>query len=84
MSVGEIKEEFPFITQPGISKHLGVLRRAKLVKVTIKAQRRVYSLNDFGFHEIDSWISKYQEFWNTKLDSLEDFLDDNDPQETKE
>ncbi len=84
MSVGEIKDEFPSITQPGISKHLGVLRRAKLVKVTIMAQKRVYSLNDFGFHEIDDWIAKYQKFWNKKLDSLEEFLDTNDPKEMEE
>lgn len=84
MSVGEIKEEFPSITQPGLSKHLGVLRRAKLVKVTVMAQKRVYSLNDFGFHEIDNWIAKYQKFWNKKLDSLEDFLDNNDPQDMEE
>lgn len=75
MSVGEIMVEFPSISQPGISKHLGVLRRAKLVKVTIMAQRRVYSLNDSGFSEIDNWIVKYQKFWSRKLDDLEDFLD---------
>lgn len=81
MSVGEIWEEFPAITQPGISKHLGILRRANLVKVTVKAQKRVYSLNDSGFREIDEWLVKYQEFWNAKLDSLEYFLDNDEGQD---
>ncbi len=84
MSVGEIKKEFPSITQPGISKHLRILRRAKLVRVTIDAQRRVYSLNYTGFNEINSWIIKYQKFWNSKLDSLEEFLDDNNKQGVNE
>lgn len=83
MSVSEISEEFPAITQPGISKHLGVLRRAKLVKVTIKAQKRVYSLNDSGFREIDRWVAKYQKFWNVKLDRLEDLLDNDDDPEVE-
>jgi len=84
MSVGEISEEFPGISQPGISKHLGVLRRANLVKVTIKAQKRVYSLNDSGFQEINTWITKYQRFWNLKLDSLEEFLDKDRNMERKD
>ncbi len=79
MSVGEIAEEFPAISQPGISKHLKVLRNARLVKVSIKAQKRFYSLDDSGFHEIGNWIDKYQKFWSTKLDALEYFLDDDAP-----
>lgn len=84
MSVGEIAEEFPSITQPGVSKHLGVLRRANLVKVTVMAQKRVYSLNGLGFNEIDDWITKYQRFWSLQLDNLKDFLDNDDTEEMKD
>ena len=82
-SVGEISKEFPGISQPGISKHLRALRRANLVKVTIKAQKRVYSLNDSGFQEINEWISKYQKFWSQRLDNLQVFLDSARDQENK-
>lgn len=75
LSAGEIGLHFSHLTQPGVSKHLGVLRKAKLVSVEVEAQRRVYSLEREGFMELDSWISKYERFWADKLDSLGEFLE---------
>lgn len=76
LSVTEIGSFFPDISQPGISKHLKVLKNAGLVKASIRAQKRVYSLNRNGFMELEKWISKYQIFWESNLDSLGRFLDD--------
>lgn len=75
LSAGEIGSHFSNLTQPGISKHLRVLRQAKLVNVTVKAQQRVYSLDFEGFKELHEWISKYDRFWNDALDSLGKYLD---------
>jgi DNA-binding transcriptional ArsR family regulator len=74
-SAGEIVLEFSEITQPGVSRHLRILREADLVTVTAEAQKRIYSLNPDGLRELHAWISKYQRFWNNKLDALEDHLD---------
>ncbi|QRF75386.1 Helix-turn-helix domain protein [Thermoplasmatales archaeon] len=75
LTAGEIGSHFSNLTQPGMSKHLGVLKKARLVKVTVKAQQRVYSLNREGFMELEEWISKYRVFWKANLDSLGEFLD---------
>lgn len=74
-SAGELGAHFEQISQPGLSKHLGVLRRAKLVKVSIRAQKRIYSLEQEGFDELEEWLSKYKKFWNKNLDSLQEYLD---------
>ena len=74
-SAGEIVSHFPNLTQPGVSQHLRVLREAQLVSVTIDAQRRIYSLKPEGLRELQEWISKYQEFWTDRLDSLERHLE---------
>ena len=74
LSAGEIGSHFPDLTQPGVSKHLGVLKKAKLVKVAIKAQQRIYSLDRTGFIELDDWIRKYQKFWNENLNALDEYL----------
>ncbi len=74
-SAGEIVNEFPEMSQPGVSKHLRVLRESGVVEVEISAQKRLYSLKRDGFDELDEWISSYRDFWNSKLDSLKDFLD---------
>jgi len=74
-SAGEIVSTFPKLTQPGVSQHLRVLREAQLVTVTVQAQQRIYALKPEGLRELHNWISKYQEFWATKMDTLEEHLD---------
>ncbi|MFP2932732.1 ArsR/SmtB family transcription factor [Pyxidicoccus sp. 3LG] len=72
---GELAEAFPRLTQPGISRHLRVLREAGLVSVRRDEQRRMYSLRPEGLVELDAWISTYRPFWEAQLDSLERHLD---------
>ena len=74
-SAGEIVSSFPKLTQPGVSQHLRVLREAQLVSVTVQAQQRIYSLKPEGLRELHDWVAKYQEFWGTKIDLLEEHLD---------
>ncbi len=73
-SAGEIASRFPKHTQPGVSRHLRILREAHLVNVTVQAQQRIYTLKPEGLLTLHEWISKYQEFWTQKLDALEDHL----------
>lgn len=44
LSAGEIAEHFD-ITQPSISRHLDILKRAKIVAAERKANQMIYSLN---------------------------------------
>jgi DNA-binding transcriptional ArsR family regulator len=74
-SAGEIVSKFSNLTQPGVSRHLRVLREAQLVSVSVNAQKRIYALKSDGFQELQEWISKYQRFWADKLDALESHLD---------
>jgi DNA-binding transcriptional ArsR family regulator len=74
-AAGEVVSSFPNLTQPGVSRHLRVLREAQLVTVSVQAQQRIYSLKPDGFRELDDWVSKYRSFWSDKLDALEDHLD---------
>jgi DNA-binding transcriptional ArsR family regulator len=63
------------ISQPGVSKHLRVLREAGLVAVRGDGQRRLYSLRPEPLAEIDAWIEPYRRLWSTSLDRLEAHLD---------
>jgi DNA-binding transcriptional ArsR family regulator len=64
------------ISQPGVSKHLRVLRDAGLVEVMPEAQRRVYRLLPGPLREIDEWLAPYRRAWETRLDDLERHLDE--------
>jgi DNA-binding transcriptional ArsR family regulator len=63
------------MSQPGVSKHLRVLREAGLVDVRRDAQRRLYRVRPEPLREIDNWLEPYRRYWNERLDALEAHLD---------
>jgi DNA-binding transcriptional ArsR family regulator len=74
-SVGELVEDLQ-LSQPGVSKHLAVLRRAGLVQARVDAQRRVYELRPAPLAEIDAWLAPYRRMWTASLDALEMHLEE--------
>ncbi|MFN8052555.1 MAG: metalloregulator ArsR/SmtB family transcription factor [Acidimicrobiales bacterium] len=72
-SVSELVEMVG-MPQPGVSRHLKVLRDAGLVDVRRDAQRRLYRLRPEPLMEIDAWLEPYRASWSTRLDSLERHL----------
>ena len=64
------------ISQPGVSKHLRVLRDAGLVEARTEAQRRIYRVRPEPLAEIDAWLAPYRRLWANRLDALERHLDD--------
>ena len=74
LNVGELVERLD-TTQPSVSKHLKVLRKAGFVDCRVDAQRRVYHLNPAPLEDIDRWLEPYRQLWTRNLDALENFLD---------
>src|SRR3954453_14557788 len=72
-SVSELVEEVG-MHQPGVSRHLKVLRDAGLVEVRQDAQRRLYRLRAEPLRELDAWLEPYRAQWAGRLDSLEEHL----------
>ncbi len=73
-SVGELVVALD-LSQPGVSKHLRVLREAGLVVVRQDAQRRWYGLRPEPLAEVDAWLEPYRRLWAGRLDALERHLD---------
>jgi DNA-binding transcriptional ArsR family regulator len=74
-AVGELVSELGG-SQPGMSKHLRVLRDAGLVEVRVDAQRRLYRLRADPLQELDDWLAPYRAAWRDRLDTLERHLDE--------
>jgi DNA-binding transcriptional ArsR family regulator len=72
-SVGELVDKVG-MHQPGVSRHLKVLRDAGLVEVRRDAQRRLYRLRPEPLMELDAWLEPYRAEWTVRLDSLERHL----------
>jgi DNA-binding transcriptional ArsR family regulator len=62
------------LSQPGVSKHLRLLREAGLVRMRADGQRRVYSLEPKRLAELDAWLEPYRRLWRDRLDALEAHL----------
>jgi len=82
-SVGELVQ-LTGMHQPGVSRHLRVLRDAGLVEVRTDAQRRMYRLRAEPLAELDAWLAPYREHWGGRLDALERHLDLTNPTPSKD
>jgi DNA-binding transcriptional ArsR family regulator len=58
------------IGQPAVSKHLGVLRRVRIVSVNRHGRRRMYRLNPQELKPVHDWIKHYERFWAHHLDRI--------------
>jgi DNA-binding transcriptional ArsR family regulator len=65
------------ISQPGVSKHLKVLRESGLVDVRPQGRQRWYGLRAQPLAEVDVWLEPYRRYWSGRLDALERHLEEN-------
>jgi DNA-binding transcriptional ArsR family regulator len=62
------------ITKGAVSQHLSILVAVGLVTVNEADRTQRYSLAPAPLEEVDQWLSEYREFWNHRLDRLEQEL----------
>jgi DNA-binding transcriptional ArsR family regulator len=75
-SVGDLVARLR-LSQPGVSKHLKVLREAGLVEVRPEGRQRWYRLRAEPLAEVDRWLAPYRAYWSDRLDALERHLEEN-------
>jgi len=62
------------VSQPAVSKHLGVLKRAKLVRDRRDGRETHYSAQPQALKPVLDWMSIYGVFWRDRFDRLESLL----------
>jgi len=72
-SVTEVAEPFD-MSLAAVSKHIQVLERAGLVKREREGREHVLSLDARPLREVMRYASRFEKFWNEKLDRLEAFV----------
>jgi len=73
-SVGELVSALS-LNQPAVSKHLRVLKDARLVESQASANQRFYRLSAEPLHELDDWLTPFRARWSQRLDALGMHLD---------
>jgi DNA-binding transcriptional ArsR family regulator len=72
-TVGELVDRLG-LSQPQVSKHLGVLRAVGLVAVRVDGRHRWYRINGPALKPVHDWVRTFERTWNTRLDRLDDVL----------
>jgi len=62
------------VSQPAVSKHLAVLKRAGLVRYKPDGRQTRYSAEIKALRPLLDWTSEMASFWDGKFDLLEDLL----------
>lgn len=62
------------VSQPAVSKHLGVLKLAGLVRDRRAGRETHYSAQPQALKPLIDWMSVYGAFWRDRFDRLEDLL----------
>jgi DNA-binding transcriptional ArsR family regulator len=80
VTVGELVERVG-LSQPQVSKHLGVLRAVGLVLVRVDGRHRWYRVNGPALQPIHDWVRRFERTLNIRLDRLDDLLGELQSQE---
>lgn len=67
------------VSQPAVSKHLTVLKRAKLVRNRRKGRETHYHARPNALVPIVDWLTSYGVFWRDRFDRLEALLERMEP-----
>ncbi|MCW3847321.1 metalloregulator ArsR/SmtB family transcription factor [Sphingomonas sp. LB-2] len=62
------------ISQPAVSKHLGVLKQAGLVAGRDAGRQTHYSALPGSLAPLNDWTREMETFWERRFDDLEDLL----------
>lgn len=63
------------VSQPAVSKHLGVLKRAKLVRHRRDGRETHYRAQTEALAPLIDWLRHYTAFWQKRFDGLETLLE---------
>ena len=63
------------VSRPAISKHLRILRTARLVHEKKEGRQRIYELDPARIQEVAKWAEEYRRFWQQSITNLKRHLE---------
>jgi DNA-binding transcriptional ArsR family regulator len=75
MTINHLAENFD-MSRPAVSKHVKILETAGFISITNIGRERYCTLKKDGFEELQNWISYFDQFWVSKLQKLQDLLNE--------
>ena len=63
-------------SRPAISRHLRVLREARVVVEQRNGRERIYRIEPEELRHVATWIEGYRSFWQSSLENLKSYLEE--------
>ena len=80
--VGRIARRFR-VSRPAVSRHLRVLRRARLVIASKQGRERICRLNAGPLRGVDEWLADYRRSWTGRLGRLRRYVESREQRASK-
>ncbi len=74
LNVNTIADNFD-MTRQAISLHLKILSECGLIVISQNGRERVCNAEFEKLNEVSVWVTQYKQFWESKLDALEVYLE---------
>jgi len=81
LNVNTVAEQFD-VSRTAIYKHIKLLTECGLIHVKQQGRERYCEAKLQKLSEVSDWVEQYRQFWNLKLDNLENYLNELQAQET--
>ena len=78
LTAGEIASRFPRVSGAAVSKHLGVLRRAHLVRAKHRGRENHYRLETDRLAELRRWLEYFAPVMEDSLQRLKERVEGSD------
>jgi DNA-binding transcriptional ArsR family regulator len=74
LNLNAIAENFD-VSRQAISLHIKILTECGLIAINQQGRERYCEARLDKLNEVSAWVEQYKQFWESKLDSLESYLD---------
>jgi DNA-binding transcriptional ArsR family regulator len=64
------------VSRTAVYKHMKILTECGLVVIKQQGRERYCEARMERLSEVSEWIGQYKKFWNSKLDALEEYLEE--------
>lgn len=82
LTLNGVAEHFD-VSRPAISKHIKILTECGLITIEQSGRERYCEAKLEKLNEVSDWVEQYRQFWTTKLDALELYLNELQKKPTK-
>jgi DNA-binding transcriptional ArsR family regulator len=83
LTIAEVSDKFD-LSRTAVRKHLAILEEGNLITVTPRGKERVNQLNPDGLKTTSEWFNYFNQFWDTKLETLKNAIESTSTQQEKE